>query len=86
MRVFQLNDCDAYCGKTLLQAVRAARKDSGLSFYEIVDRAIFREVPESEWPTKMLRDLDDYAVNKQISLAEVMANMDGPGMAYSSEY
>lgn len=85
MRVFELNDYDAYCGRTLLQAVRAAMKDSGERWDKIVDRDHLCEVPVSEWSKKELRDETDDGKTKLTTLAAVMATVTTPQCVYSSE-
>jgi hypothetical protein len=86
MRVFKINDSDAYAGRTMLQAVRAAMSDSDLSFREVFDRDHAQEIPREVWPTKMLRNLEDHAREEYISLEQIMAGVTTPQMVFTNNW
>ena len=86
LNVYRLNDCDAYAGRTMLQALRAAMSDSGLPAHAILDRNRAKKIDQAEWPTFLLNDLNDECNPAKITLAEVMATITEPGLVFTTEY
>jgi hypothetical protein len=81
MRVWWLNDCEAYCGRTLLQAVRVAMADNGVPANEIIHRDSFGEIPKSEWATFNLWSGEE---REKITLADVMSQVTEPQVVFHS--
>lgn len=83
MRVWRLNDFEAYCGRTLLQAVRACMKDRGASYEEVICTGDPVEIPREEWADWHLCEVEDDF--RDTTIAEIMAKATEPQMIYTQE-
>jgi hypothetical protein len=85
MRLWKVNESDTVAGPTLLSALRAACKERGCAWWEMLDREHFKEIPSSQWPSIGVFAIDD-PDNLNMTVADVVAKLEQPGIAMSSEW
>ena len=83
MRVWQVNEFDVIAGATFLKAARAARKQIGLAWWELIDRDHFHEIQPTDWGTIGCYD-PDTPDKFDLTLYDAVVAMREPGVVMSS--
>lgn len=84
MRVWRINEHDWVAGPTLLSALRGARKQTGCSTRELIDRKFIVEVLQNAWTQVSAYD-EAQPDNIDLTLADVVAANEAPGLIMRSE-
>lgn len=59
VRVFWLNDCECWAGRSMEECIEASMREFGVPREETLDEGSAREIPASEWEMRIANSEDE---------------------------